>query len=377
MENRSRFRSLLAVAIATITFGTSGGALAHDPNTDDRWDPDRLGDRLGKETIAARQHFFGLDNVNPETGEVRRDRVILSWYGVSSFAAAFNGHVVLLDGFLARGASGTWRHSAKYVGTTLQEIAALKPEVYFFGHGHSDHAGDLPTLVRANPSVPLVGAAEHCNDIEQEVRDVQFRCYRVFAAAAPFGQVAQISNNLLKGVGITAVKHPHSARVAGIPSFDTMQVNVRACPAAFDLYPPDGTEPTPWRAPTSGTVSISWQFRVGKFSLVWSDTTGSIANTNVPQAFASLPHTNVLLGSIAVSPRTVLNEHLGALKPQLFLPIHHDPCAYDVRREVEEQLATVPENIRPKMWYLSDPGDYLRPISFDPKAPEWKEVSHR
>jgi hypothetical protein len=47
-----------------------------------------------RETIAARQHYFGLDNVNPRTGEIRRDRAILSWTGVSGFAAAFRGKVV-------------------------------------------------------------------------------------------------------------------------------------------------------------------------------------------------------------------------------------------------------------------------------------------
>jgi len=36
--------------------------------------------------VAARLRFFGPDNVNPATGEVRRDRLILSWFGVTNFA---------------------------------------------------------------------------------------------------------------------------------------------------------------------------------------------------------------------------------------------------------------------------------------------------
>lgn len=124
-----RVRGLLASAIALITLVFAGSARAHN---------------VSEQTIAARQHFFGVDNVNPRTGAVREDRVIMSWYGVSSFAASFHGHVVLLDGFMARGRTGTWRHNKNYVGTDLEEIAALKPEAYFFGHGHSDHAGNLP-----------------------------------------------------------------------------------------------------------------------------------------------------------------------------------------------------------------------------------------
>lgn len=39
---------------------------------------------------------------------------------------------------------------------------------------------------------------------------------------------------------------------------------------------------------------------------------------------------------------------------------------------MQEQLATVPEAARPALWFLSDPGDYLRHISFDPRAPSWR-----
>src|SRR5262245_48957395 len=60
--------------------------------------------QLSASTIAARRHYFGAENVDAKTGAVRRDRVILSWIGVSSFAASFNGHVVLLDGWIPRGA---------------------------------------------------------------------------------------------------------------------------------------------------------------------------------------------------------------------------------------------------------------------------------
>src|SRR5467141_5065296 len=168
---------------------------------------------LPAETIAARQKFLGLDNVDPSTGAVRSDRVILSWVGVSSFVAAFKGHVVILDAYVARAggfASAPWP-GIRYVGATVEELAAVKPELILFGHAHFDHAGDLPQVVRANPDALVAGTAEHCRDIKDEVRDVSFRCLSVFEERADLGSVKELPANTLPGVGITAVKHPHSS----------------------------------------------------------------------------------------------------------------------------------------------------------------------
>ena len=51
----------------------------------------------GEPVAKARAHFFGAQNVDPATGAVRDDRVILSWFGISSLAVAIKGHVILLD----------------------------------------------------------------------------------------------------------------------------------------------------------------------------------------------------------------------------------------------------------------------------------------
>jgi hypothetical protein len=47
--------------------------------------------------VAARSHFFGIDNVDQRTGAVDKEKVIISWFSVSSYAMAARGHVVLLD----------------------------------------------------------------------------------------------------------------------------------------------------------------------------------------------------------------------------------------------------------------------------------------
>ena len=58
--------------------------------------------RASAATTTARQKVFGLDNVDPKTGEVRDDRVIFSWITNASFAVAVKGHVLLLDTFVTR-----------------------------------------------------------------------------------------------------------------------------------------------------------------------------------------------------------------------------------------------------------------------------------
>ena len=326
--------------------------------------------QLSDETIAARQHYFGLDNVNAKTGAVRRDRVILSWTGVSSFAAAFRGHVVFLDGWIPRG--GT-RPSVEYIGSTPEELAALKPELYLFGHAHTDHAGDLPTIIRANPDVLVAGAAEHCNDIEGEVTDVEFDCLRVFEEGAEFGALREF-RNLIPGVGVPAVNQGHSRGPTDHPEEGTPFTKEGECFAPIQ-YPSDPDVDRGWAAPTSGSIALAWQFRIGNFALIWQDTAGPFREDRaaVAEAFASLPPTDVRLASVVVSGRNVLNEHNEVLRPKLFIPLHGDPCFFLLRQQVEEQLATIPEDSRPEMWFISDPGDYLRPISFDPSAKAWRD----
>lgn len=49
--------------------------------------------------IRARQKFFGVENVNRQTGQVRRDRVIFSWVTNTTYAVSVQREG-LLDGFL-------------------------------------------------------------------------------------------------------------------------------------------------------------------------------------------------------------------------------------------------------------------------------------
>ena len=351
--------------------------------------PVSSGAKVSERTIAARLKYFGSENVAPD-GAVRSDRVILSWTGVSSFAAAFNGQVVLLDGWIARGnpcyPSGVpcpaiWNHNMTYVGSTDKELADLAPTAYFFGHSHFDHAGDLPTVVRANPQVRLFGTQEHCDDIKAEVPVAT--CVAVFPASAPIGAAAELPAQTLRGVGITAIKQPHSGSGGDDGTFSWQG----SC-APIAGYAVDPKEPMSWAGPNSGYIGIAWQLRVGNFSLTWQDTAGPIRGgvtyksasgqtyegTQITAALEKLPRTDVRLGAVVVSSKSVMIDHLRALHfPRIFVPLHGDPCfsksRAEIERYIEEKLAM---NERPRLQFLADPADYIKPIVFDPSAAEWQ-----
>src|SRR3954469_8238389 len=210
MKHKMRVNALLASALAaTIGTAASGVAVAADDGVAAKGH--YLSGKQSKETIKARQKWFGLDNVNPKTGAVRADRVIMSWAGVSTFAASFNGHVVMLDGYLAFGRNGTWGSNKNYLSTSIEEYAALNPEMYLFGHGHGDHMGHTPQILALLPTLQMYGMQEHCNDIKARMAPAPVNCTSILAAGAPFGSEATIPVNMIPGVEARAVKHPHSA----------------------------------------------------------------------------------------------------------------------------------------------------------------------
>ena len=158
------------------------------------------------------------------------------------------------------------------------------------------------------------------------------------------------------------------------PAFNWLIQSTDGSCVPFSEYADYAEEPETWDAPTGGSVTAMWQFRIGHFALVWQDTAGPIAGTGVPAALAALPQTDVRLASIVVASRGTINEHLELLRPKVFVPVHHDPCGWTMRKGLIDELDKLPLGIRPQLWFISDPGDYLRPISFDPAAKTWMDA---
>lgn len=330
--------------------------------------------------VAARQKFFGKANVDPRTGAVRKDRVILSWFSVGSYAASFNGHVVLLDAWVARGS-----HS-NYVPTSSEEVAMLEPEYIFIGHGDFDHAADAAEIAALSGAV-IVGSPEHCDSIRSQV-ETEIGCENIVPEAAPPGFVVN-DLDLIPGVEMSAVVHLHSS--VEPPQFDPTHL---PCPPIWNAlntadHPPspDDMQHLATHLPDARGANILYQFRVGNFSLAHHDTVGKIDdNPLVVKALEGLPQTDIDFGAVlafgqATNCLRSLGLYLKALQPTVYAATHHDNFTYliganakDLEPYVRAELDQLPAKIRPELLYTYDPTDYLnpKPFTFNPTSARWR-----
>ena len=351
------------------------------------------GEPLARAEIDARVRFFGPANVDPANGAVRRDRVILSWAGLSTFAASIAGHVVLLDAYVPQ-----TTHPG-YVPTTWRELAALRPEAIFIGHSHFDHLGHAGPIAAATGAV-VVGTTEHCDEARATAPPgTHVTCAAPLERATPFGEVVQL-DELLGGVQVNLVRHRHSPGLSPESVTDLSLVSSepgdRGCvghlePEVYlEHLPPDSEEA---RFELQNGLSdllqgggdggvVLHQFRVGDFALVYEDTSAAYDESpdELKTSLAALPATDVLVGSIASlnsgarcmrDPR----QYAEALRARMFVPNHHDPYSIQplsniagaAGEELAREFERVPAERRPCLRYLSDPEDYVRPerLTFD------------
>lgn len=320
------------------------------------------------ETVALRERYFGAENVDA-AGRVRRDRVILSWVGVTNFAMAIRGHVVLLDAWVPRGA-----HSG-YVPSSPEELARLEPEAIFIGHAHFDHAADAVPIAQASGAT-IVGSAEQCAELRGRVPAMPPKCVEALPAGAAPGATADVG--VLRGVGVKIVKHLHSG--AKGPGDDGTGYHVPVTP------PPSTTQvehpPTPQdmahlveHAPDAEAGTVLYRFGVGDLSLLWNDSAGPLFD-DAPQtfdAFRALRPIDVHVGAIqgfnqisnGMRDARLYIEAFGA---PLFVPTHHDDWAAGIttkgenyRAPLDQELERIPPERRPQVRFIADPTDYVRP----------------
>src|ERR1700759_5141116 len=109
--------------------------------------------------IAARSKIFGAENVNQKTGALDSKRVIFSWLTNSTFAAAANGHVILLDTFVTRLEITPGR-----TPIVIQDLVDLQPEALLLGHGHFDHA-DNAAYIAQETGATIFASPETCDNM--------------------------------------------------------------------------------------------------------------------------------------------------------------------------------------------------------------------
>src|SRR5271170_1030456 len=107
--------------------------------------------------VAARSKIFGPENVNQKNGEVNTSRVIISWLSNASFAAAANGHVMLLDSYVTRLEIAPGR-----TPFVIQDLLDLMPEAILLGHGHFDHA-DNAAYIAQETGATIYASPETCD----------------------------------------------------------------------------------------------------------------------------------------------------------------------------------------------------------------------
>jgi L-ascorbate metabolism protein UlaG (beta-lactamase superfamily) len=339
---------------------------------------------LPAETVTAREHYFGAENVAPD-GTVRDDRVILSWFSVASVAAALDGHVVLLDAYIHKE-----EDLPNYVPTTTDELVALAPEAIFIGHGHFDHAATGGEII-ARTGAFLVGTPEHCDQAKQQAaayagQAVDVRCIDAVTRASEVGREVNELRPFDDRIEVTAFKHVHSAAEA--PDGENHETTLGSAPVPDArlvlLHPPGPSVLSNLAASGDEGSSILYQFRLGDFSLTWHDTAGPLRE-RAPHVFdllKGLPATDVEVGAVLGfnDPTNGLRDvvdYVERVRPQVFFPVHHDFVAeygasQRMKGVMEREMARRGE-LPTELRWLYDPQDYLRPslMTFDPLDVRW------
>lgn len=361
--NLSR-RTFLAGSVGAGVIAAAGPATA-TPTTPPPSDPSAR-----RDMIASRRRFFGAENVDPTSGAVRSDKVILSWFGCTSFAASLGGTVVLLDAWVPRGSS------SGYVPTTVDEIISLQPEAIFLGHGHFDHAGDAGTIVQGTGAT-LFGTAEHIRTVRKSVPGLRVRGVELGSAAGGPGSKHVHRTGALE---ITAVKHLHSTPVApdrrgagSAPFFPVpdLRDSIAHPPLLCDVVD------TGRALFSEEGGSLLYQFRLGEFALTWNDSVGPLSDA-APEVFdvlRGLAPTTVHVGAIQGFNQITnglrdVRQYIEAIGADIFVPSHHDNWlpgftarGATYRTALGNEFHRLPASHRPELLFLNDPADYIRPAA--------------
>jgi hypothetical protein len=312
--------------------------------------------------------------------------VILSWFSVSSFAAALDGHVVLLDTYIHKS-----EDRPGYVPTTTDELADLRPEVIFIGHGHFDHANTAGELA-VRTGAPVVGTPEHCEQTTKQAgsfagRPFPVRCIPAVERGSP--PAAEIRRLMPLGpdVCVDVMKHVHSDAVPPDAEHRDPQLVPPPLPDASRilLHPPGPSTVTGLDAAGDEGGVLLYQFRIGRFALVWNDSAGPVREKSpkVLEVMKRLPPTDVHFNAVLGfnNPTNGARDpvdYLESIRPKVMFPEHHDFVAeYGAGDQFEtfmrREMAARGDLGGVELRWLRDPYDYLRPAltTFDVNDARW------
>src|SRR5882762_3251662 len=120
-------------------------AAAKDRDDDDRFDRDDR--KADPALVAARQKFFGVENVD-EKGRVAKDKVIFSWATNTTYVTSVLGRVILLDSYINRPELPSAPIDIRRTKILPQDFVDAHPEAIFLGHVHGDHADNAAYVAK-------------------------------------------------------------------------------------------------------------------------------------------------------------------------------------------------------------------------------------
>jgi hypothetical protein len=373
-------------------------------------EPGHAGPQGSAATIAARQKIFGLDNVDPKTGEVRDDRVIFSWITNASFAVAVKGHVLLLDTFVTRLEINPGR-----TPFVIQDLVDVDPDYIFIGHGHFDHA-DNAAYIAAQTGAVIFASPETCdnmaidaqNNFNNRFTNVKTVTCKPLTSrgSLPGAEIVSV-HDLDPQVSIKAFKHLHStntgitdqqavpiaATVNGVCVPTASKGNTFPCnlqdPRDPQLFPAGKPLSSVMNIGTSrqgagGPISLFYVFTVkgtengiDPFTFVWHNTTGDIIDS------CALPNNNPATGQpfepgqahngcfpgVTVNGKSV-GDNLASIMDNL-APVHVElgsVVSLGFNQNGERDIVSYIQHVRPRFFIPN----HVTAVAAEGSSLEWK-----
>jgi hypothetical protein len=376
--------------------------------------------------VAARQKVFGIENVDAETGNLPRDKVIFSWLSNSTFAASIQGRVIYLDTYVTRLEVQPGR-----TPLVIKDMVDLKPEAILLGHGHFDHA-DNAAYIAAKTGAMIYATEETCGVMQKDFERMKgdsaiehdkttgfdanatVKCSSVTTAGSiPGTQVLHLPV-LEPNACVIAFRHMHSVEVDPDPSFPPTPVKIIVDPRDATLFPA-GVGLTPGKSALPGQMDLTTLATPGgpdslfydfilrdgsQFTFAWHDTAGALKEgkgmgwngtpadgERILRILKTLPPTDLQMGTASSgnfnhNGLRDLIMYQQALHPKIYMPNHltsgtatREASSMSVYAGYMKQLELMglPKSQWPEIRWLIDPTDYLRPIVFDTADPAWKD----
>src|SRR3954467_6496514 len=408
-------RKAIVVALAML------GTVAAGPSAFAAADPDM---------IAARQKIFGFENVDARTGELDKDKIVVSWLGHISAAVSIRGRVIMLDTYVPRLEVTPGR-----TPFVIKDLVDLQAEAAFIGHGHSDHA-DNAAFIAAKTGMTLYMTPEACGTAQTALNRMKndpfmqldsfyripagatINCVGVTTAASVPGTEVVRLDQLEPFACIVGFRALHSVSVPVDPDWGLKAVVDTPDPRDPILFPP-GVSLTPPNNPANrqpgqqdlrqgngpgGADELNFQIvtrGAHNFTLFFNNSAGACKEGkggNGPSGppadgkrlldlFRSLPATDYAFSTLS-SGNTDLNgwrDHVymaEALRPKI-MTTGHAPvgAALQYYSGFMQQLKLMeqpknawpgfPRSEWPNVRNHTDPTDLLKPEVYSPGDPYW------